>query len=172
MCSLEGYTNSVHQEWSEEKTTPRVCVLEHKRYDRCHINHFPQAHSPQKFTESSPKAGELLYSFSDFPHKQLHSLFVTWPCWHVRASPGLAVSCQVVSQSVNRAADLNIPFRIRPAPIDTYHQHRHGSAYGEAVGTRLIKLLPCTSHTVGGIKDVVVSDGCVSQEWMHARGWW
>ena len=52
MCSLEGYTYSVHQEWSEEKTTPRVCVLEHKRYDRCHINHFPQTHSPQKFTES------------------------------------------------------------------------------------------------------------------------
>ena len=47
---------SVHQEWSVEdtveKTTPRVCVLEHKRYDRCHINHFPQTHSPQKFTES------------------------------------------------------------------------------------------------------------------------
>ena len=35
----------------------------------------------------------------------------------------------------------NIPFRIRPAPIDTHHQHRHGSACGEAVGTRLIKLL-------------------------------
>ena len=84
-------------------------------YDRRTLGGQRKTLSPNTFPPKVYRKLQLV-SLSDFPPKRLHSLFVTWPCWHVRASPGLAVSCQVVSQSVNRAADLKHSIQNSPSP--------------------------------------------------------